>query len=443
MSQWEVVGAWHGGTVVSVALSHSAGNTQGLLASRAGLYGWTQPSGRVEPLTSGLSDLDVVAVAFAGGSGDSPAGALAATANGRLFRSTGTNVPGQEAWREIERWAGLGVAVVLAPSPAFDQDRTLFVGTPGGIYRTLDSGQSWESCNFGLLDEDVLSLVCAPTFAESELLWAGTAGGGLYRSRNSGRAWRESGLGLPDAAVQALAVSPSFAEDRTLYAGMEGHGLYLSRDGGESWNALALEGHSVNALACVRGDTLWAATDDGLWRVATQSGKATQVAAAGETVMSVAATTQGEVALGLYGSGLWLANGIPGDLSQIEWQKPLLALHAPPLVTTDGRELFALDAEGFIARSGSGGQWQEIESASAEMVFALHSARGTGDASPLVAATATGLVAWQGEAGWQEFAGGFASQPALNVVLSPAFEADKTLLVVGHENVLFISQNVG
>ncbi len=228
--QWQEIGAWGAGSVVGVALQGGAGAARGLLASRAGAYRWLQTDAVVEPMPQGLSDLDVVAVAFASGDLVTPATALAATATGRLFRNS--NPFDEEPWQEIDSWAGMGVAVVLAPSPAFAEDRTLFVGTPTGIFRTQDDGQSWESCNFGLLDEDVLCIACAPNFTESELLWAGTAGGGLYRSRNSARAWRESGFGLPDAAVQSLAVSPNFGEDRTLFVGMEAHGVYVSHDGG-------------------------------------------------------------------------------------------------------------------------------------------------------------------------------------------------------------------
>jgi ligand-binding sensor domain-containing protein len=414
-----------------------------------------------------MSDLHVVAVAFAGGDALTPATAFAATASGRLFRngnrrqSTGAldagdveTLKGQGQWQEVNTWAGLGVAVVLAPSPAFATDQTLFAGTPAGMYRTQDDGQSWESCNFGLFDEDVLCLVCAPNFAQSEIVWAGTAGGGLYRSRNSGRAWRESGIGLPDAAVQSLAFSPNFGEDHTLFAGMEAHGLYVSRDGGESWNPLALPHLSVNTLACPQTGLIWAGTEDGLWRVAADNSEAVQVAGAGEVVMSVSATAADQVAVGLFGSGLWVTDDSRGEAQSIVWQKPTLALHAPPVVANVGDQLFALDADGSMARSVDGGaQWTEMEIASAEDVFALAGARHGLEpdaANPagmvaLFGATSRGLSRWNEETGtWQEVVSEPAlDAPVLDVDLSPAFGYDHTLLAVANEGELRVSHEQG
>ncbi|MCC6453994.1 MAG: hypothetical protein IT328_03550 [Caldilineaceae bacterium] len=440
--EWEEIGAWQAGTVVGVALQKSGhGRGRGLLASRTGVYGWQQPGAALEPLIAGMSDLHVVAVAFAGGDAESPAKALAATATGRLFR-----LQENREWQEISSWAGLGVAVVLVPSPAYAQDHTLFAGTPTGIFRTQDEGKSWESCNFGLLDEDALCMACAPDFGESELLWAGTAGGGLYRSRNSGRAWRESGYGLPDAAVQALAISPNFSQDRTLFVGMEAHGVYVSRDGGENWVSLGLPGQSVNSLACPRADLLWAGTEDGLWRMAAGSGEAVQVGAAGEVVLSVAASAGGQVAAGLFGGGLWLVEEEGTGSQPLVGHTPALAVHAPPVIAASGADLFALDSDGLMARSHDGGaQWSAMESATAESIFAL-GAGLDGEGSPsLFAATDMGLSRWDpAQALWQEVASEvFPDQTALALALSPTFGSDQTLLVVAPGGALQLSQDGG
>lgn len=439
---WQEIGAWQAGTVVGVALD---GRGRGLLASRAGVYGWRQPGIAVEPVTAGLSDFNVVAVAFAGGDANTPATALAATATGRLFRLKPSEVHlARERWQEIRSWAGLGVAVVLQPSPAFEQDQTLFAGTPTGIYRTQDGGQSWESCNFGLMDEDVLCVVCAPDFAESELMWAGTAGGGLYRSRNRARAWRDAGSGLPDAAVQCLAASPNFVEDRTLFAGIEANGIYVSRDGGENWESLGLATYSVNTLACPRLDVLWAGTDDGLWRVTTSTGEAVQMSGDGDVVLAVASSAEGEIAAGLFGRGLLVGQEHQSIAQSVTWQSPTVAVHAPPVIASIGDEFFAVDSEGFMASSQDGGaQWVEMESASEEGVIAL--ATNAAQDLPLYAATATGLSCWdRSQKQWQVVAlNPVQEQSALAVELSPDLASDHTLLVATNEGEIVLSQDGG
>jgi photosystem II stability/assembly factor-like uncharacterized protein len=144
---------------------------------------------------------------------------------------------------------------VIAASPGFARDRTLFAGGRNGLYRSRDAGttwthvlaeghvmtlaltpeilfagteqdgilrsedagRTWTSANPGLLDLTVLALAVSPTFDVDATGLAATASG-LYRTRNSGKSWREVDLGM-EAAVQCLALSPAFAEDRLARAG--------------------------------------------------------------------------------------------------------------------------------------------------------------------------------------------------------------------------------
>lgn len=449
-TQWEAVGVWPGGSAVAVALTRGPHGTQGLLASQAGAYGWQQPGLQVVPLVDGLSDLNVITVAFAAGHAGQ-ATAFAATSTGRLYhaRIDGDGDPAL-TWQEVSTWAGLGLAVVIAPSPAYADDQTLFIGTPAGFFRTQDGGQSWESCNFGLLDEYALCLACAPNFAENEVLWAGTAGGGLYRSRNSARAWRESGIGLPDAAVQALAVSPNFAADQTLLAGMEEHGIYRSCDGGATWSPYALDGQSVNALAWAHADWIWAGTENGLWRVAAESGTTEQVAAEGAAVISVDATPQGQVALGLYSGGLWLTDDGHVAQAALVWQQPELAVHAPPVVTHVDEALYALDLEGERAISLDGGsQWEGMEHPLPGAALGLDSVRGTTpDGKPqqiVYAATEAGLARWDAARSEWEALGQAHAPHGLTwgVVLSPHFAQDQMVMALGPDQTLRLSKDAG
>jgi hypothetical protein len=362
-----------------------------------------------------------------------------------LFLTVLSEAADAAEWQEVSGWAGLGVAVVLEPSPAYAEDQTLFVGTPTGIYRTQDNGQSWESCNFGLLDEDVLCLSCAPNYATTEVLWAGTAGGGLYRSRNSGRAWRESGIGLPDAAVQSLAVSPNFAEDRTVFVGIEGHGLYLSRNGGESWSYLALADHSVNSLACAEANTVWAGTEEGLYRVEVAGGATERVNGVNGVVMAVAAASSGAVAVGLFGSALLITENGSGDAQSIQWQQPEFALHAPPIIIQNAKELLALDADGTLARSSdNGATWVEMPHASDYGTFALDASVGSGG-TVLVAATGEGLARWDAQhEQWEALANEqFVDDAALGIAVSLAFGSAPAMLATTLEGELQFSHDGG
>lgn len=386
--QWTLSGAWSGGTVLAVAAARpSQGPVRILAATRAGLICSDDLGASWSESASDMADPNVVAVTFAGeGHGQWPA-AFAATGTGRLYRSDDGGV----TWGEVQAWAGLGAATALCASPAFDDDGILFVGAPEGIFRTLDGGATWESCNFGLMDVEVLCLACAPDFATSQLLWAGTANGGLYRSRNQGRAWREAGIGLPDAAVQVLAAPPTFGEDATLYAGMEGQGLFCSTDRGETWSPCAptLAGHSVNVLLALgHGRGLIAATDQGLF-VSDAGGENWGEADAAQPAVLALAAADTTVVAGTYLGGV-LMSGDGGHTWRTVETPPL---HVPPLVTASGQRRYALDMDGAAAVSEDGGAtWETLAPPDVDGLYAL-AAHPRPDNAPILASILAGTSA--------------------------------------------------
>ncbi|HEU4798059.1 MAG TPA: hypothetical protein VFT63_03970 [bacterium] len=68
-------------------------------------------------------------------------------------------------------------------------------------------------------------------------LYAGTSGGGLWRSDDTGRTWDPVGAGIPRTDVTAVAVSP--AERGVVYAGTEPSAVFRSENGGETWTELS------------------------------------------------------------------------------------------------------------------------------------------------------------------------------------------------------------
>ncbi|MBX3013277.1 MAG: hypothetical protein KF832_17290 [Caldilineaceae bacterium] len=359
---WQRCGQWSGGTVVSLALAPDFAETGVILAATAaGLYRTADGGRQWVGYQQAFADPRVTAVTFAATHKGTIA--FAATADARLFGSSDQGL----TWQEAPAWAGLGLINVITPSPAYAADQTLFVATPEGIFRSQDGGNRWESSTFGLLDLEVLCLACAPTFTESELLWAGSALGGLYRSRNGARSWRDAGQGLPDMAFQCLAVSPNFAQDQTLYVGTESDGLYISTDGGNHWQPVPspVAGQSINALAfSPQGQTLWvgagagiyAVTDGGQhWRLTTEAPLA---------ALTLAVTPDQTLLAGTYQAGLFsLAAGAES------WQPALdLAAHAPPLALRDRHNTFyCLDIEGALAQSNDEGRtWQLLNAAFAQ-----------------------------------------------------------------------------
>ena len=124
------------------------------------------------------------------------------------------------------------VVSCLVASPDYERDGVLFAGTmEDGVFRSSDRGERWVRWNFGLLDLHVLVLALSPDFAQDETLFVGVESG-IFRSTNGGRAWREVPFPTDLAPVISLAISPDFKRDGLLLAGTEAHGLYaLARSG--------------------------------------------------------------------------------------------------------------------------------------------------------------------------------------------------------------------
>lgn len=162
-------------------------------------------------------------------------GALAVALVGcALF--TAAQIPG-EGW---ERIAVLGAATnVVAPSPDFSTDNTVFAGTDGlGVWRSTDGGVTWSQSTTAtaLAHARVMDLVVSPEFSSDHIVVAITYGGEIYRSINADGTFTFSlVMASPGAPGMALAASPAWSSQRVLFAGFFGKGLYWSGDAGDSW----------------------------------------------------------------------------------------------------------------------------------------------------------------------------------------------------------------
>jgi hypothetical protein len=163
----------------------------------------------------------------------------------------------------------------------------IVAGTPDGIYRSDDSGQTWEIVNSGLSVPHIRWLAHHPD--SSGLVFAGTEPAAIFRSHDGGQTWQECPevAQLRDRFGWYLPYSPEagcvrgFASHGShVYAAVEQGGLLRSEDRGMSWQLV--EGsngepraqpdgnvhpdvHSVNILP-LSSDTVFASTGGGFYR---------------------------------------------------------------------------------------------------------------------------------------------------------------------------------
>ena len=204
---------------------------------------------------------------------------LFASAAGQVFRSE----DGGANWQALT--SGLGnffPSLTLAISPQFANDRTVLVGgsfRAPRVMRSTDGGETWIESKGLPVSGNTGLMAIAFVPGNSHVVYAWVDQAGLYRSGDNGAAWTRvySPTASTGFSLKSLGISPDFARDRFMFAGALGpQGFRRSADGGASWHpsdaARGLPPNLIggNALAVSpdfpRERLIWLGTDKGVFR---------------------------------------------------------------------------------------------------------------------------------------------------------------------------------
>ena len=145
---------------------------------------------------------------------------------------------------------------------------------PGGLYRSVDGGESWAIAHPGLTLHWAGGFAVHPEDAKTIFLAAATAPqkpeGGLYRTRDGGATWqqvvRDGDLPGSPSYIQAFFVTVDPRHPERVYFSTTAHGLWLSRDGGDRWEKIeGLPFRSAHRIAFdpEDADRMWISTFGG------------------------------------------------------------------------------------------------------------------------------------------------------------------------------------
>lgn len=139
---------------------------------------------------------------------------------------------------------------------------TVLVASSFGLFRSTDSGRTWEE----VLEGRATDLLAHP--ADSTVFFAAVQEEGVYRSTDGGEEWDEASTDMSLAGAKRINLAISLSDPDVLYATVEtddaeglGLRMYRTGDGADTWEQVAAAGavcsyrcYYTNALAVNRDD---------------------------------------------------------------------------------------------------------------------------------------------------------------------------------------------
>ncbi|MCW4041915.1 MAG: hypothetical protein NWE83_14335, partial [Candidatus Bathyarchaeota archaeon] len=132
-------------------------------------------------------------------------------------------------------WVNINQGVIKAPCRALALHPTnpdvIYAAGAGGVYLTIDGGESWSLQNIGLDFQSVGAISLG-----ANKIYAGSRGGGVYRSdikEDYSLRWISTEGPRPEIFNIQLAVDPSNSD--VIYASSYPGGLFKTTDGGMTW----------------------------------------------------------------------------------------------------------------------------------------------------------------------------------------------------------------
>jgi len=265
--------------------------------------------------------------------------ALAINSTGHVFAGNGgvfRSMDNGDSWTAVNN----GLTNPYVNSLAINSSGHTFAGVSGGVFRSMDNGDSWTAVNNGLTDPNVGTLA----INSSGHIFAGTLDSGVFRSTNNGNSWTAVNTGLTKTgyAWSPLAVNAS----GHIFVGSGG--VFRSTNNGDSWTNLNFPSPPVVSFAINSDGDIFAGTiGHGIFRSMDNGGNwiAVNTGLPDFVVWSLAINSSGHIFAGTWRSGVFRSMD-NGD----SW----IPVNAG-LTNTDVRS-FAINASGviFAGTNGSG-----------------------------------------------------------------------------------------
>jgi photosystem II stability/assembly factor-like uncharacterized protein len=167
---------------------------------------------------------------------------LLAGTNRGIYRSVNSG----ESWELLPTQSTPGLINVesLAIDPR--NSDVIYAGTWYLPYKTTDGGKSWSITKTGVIDDsDIFAIEIDQANPDHVIM---SACSGIYETRNAGATWRKVN-GIPSQSRRTRAILQNPAKPAVIYAGTT-EGFWLSANGGADWRVTTnRQGFEINAIA--------------------------------------------------------------------------------------------------------------------------------------------------------------------------------------------------
>ena len=141
-------------------------------------------------------------------------------------------------------------------SPAYSQDKTLFITVRHNLLKSEDGGKNWIRLTNGLdyrcflgslaISNQTKNVLYLSTIADWQAINPLWWGDGIYKSVDAGASWQKVNNGLKTLSIDLIAVSPH--SDKTVFAAGEKGGLYKTEDGAKTWQQVVSDDNKITAI---------------------------------------------------------------------------------------------------------------------------------------------------------------------------------------------------
>jgi photosystem II stability/assembly factor-like uncharacterized protein len=142
-----------------------------------------------------------------------------------------------ELWTSISSSSdGIKLIASHAGYMAADPVTNIETWNESKLYKSSDSGATWEKCNVGYTMGNNINWSCVTSSEDGKNLAATVYGGYIYISSNGGVSWYQSS-GSPYQNWHSISSS---ADGQILIASNYDESVYISNDGGNTWDKCSI-----------------------------------------------------------------------------------------------------------------------------------------------------------------------------------------------------------